>query len=302
MSTIARPDRPTVADLPWGLLSEHLGTIGAMLGGAARSLLPGQRPGVTGAVITQTVRPPSQALLAAYRAWSGARDDGSLPPHLVCAKLTLPLVSQLTAQAPYPLLSVLNQGLRLRLNAPLPAGEPLTLAGRLRDASDDGFRARIHSEVTVGTASAPAAVIVDAMAAVMLRPRPDDSARAPAPVTPDFETVAQWQAAADEGQTFFWLTGDFNPIHTLPAFARHTRFRGCIMHGYGAFAQLYEGLVQSGAQIADIEVRFVRPLPLPSPPLLIQRARTPDAEGCHAIRLCSARDGTLFQVGRYRPA
>lgn len=300
MNAVSRPDRPTVADLPWGLLAEHAGTIGAMLGGAARSLLPGRRPGVTGAVITQTVRPPSPALLAAYRAWSGARDDGQLPPHLLCAKLTLPLVSQLTAQAPYPLLSVLNQGLRLRLNAPLPAGEALTLSGRLLDASDDGFRARIHSEVTVGTASAPAAVIVDAMAAVMLRPRPDDAARAPAEAVPDHETVAHWQAAADEGQTFFWLTGDFNPIHTLPAFARHTRFRGCIMHGYGAFAQLYEGLVHSGAQIADIEVRFVRPLPLPSPPLLIQRARTPDAEGWHAIRLCAATDGTLFQVGRYR--
>ncbi|MDP2228820.1 MAG: MaoC family dehydratase [Moraxellaceae bacterium] len=297
------PARLALADLPLRLLAEHTRTITAMLGGAARSLLPGKRPGVTGTVMTQTVRAPSAELREAYATWCGAgtRYAQSTPPHLVCAKITLPLVAQLTAQAPYALLSVLNQGVRLRLHAPLPVDEPIQLEGRLLDASDDGFRARIHSQVTVGTASVPQAITIDAMAAVMLKKRPDSDNNRPA-TEPDYATVATWQARAEEGQIFFWLTGDFNPIHTLPAFAKRTSFRGCIMHGYGAFAQVFEGLANSGARIAEIEVRFVRPLPLPSPPLLIQRARTPDADGRHAIRLVSADDFTLFQVGHYLPA
>lgn len=297
----ATTERLTVSALPLRLLAEHGNTISAMLLGAARSLLPGKRAGVTGEHIQQTQAAPSGELRAAYSVWCGAgtRYAGSTPPHLVCAKITLPLVSQLTAQSPYPLLSVLNQGVRLRLHQPLPVNEPILLDGTLLDASDDGYRARIHSRVEVGTASVPRAMTVDAMAAVMLKKREDgEGAREHA--TPDFETVAEWQARADEGQTFFFLTGDFNPIHTLPFFARRTRFGGCIMHGYGAFAQVFEGLVNHGENIADIEVRFVRPLPLPSKPLLIQKARTPDAEGRYAIRLI-ATDDTLYQIGHFLP-
>ncbi|MDI1302062.1 MAG: MaoC/PaaZ C-terminal domain-containing protein [bacterium] len=291
----------TVSSLPLRMLGEHTGTISAMLLGAARSLLPFKRPGVTGECITQTVPAPSAELRRAYAAWCGAgeRYASSTPPHLVCAKITLPLVSQLTAQSPYPLLSVLNQGVRLRLHQPLPVGEAIRLSGSLIDASDDGYRARIHSRVEVGTASVPLAMTIDAMAAVMLKKRPDGE-NSDARVTPDFATIATWQAAANEGQTFFWLTGDFNPIHTLPAFARHTRFRGCIMHGYGAFAQVFEGLVNHGARIADIEVRFLRPLPLPSPPLLIQQARTADAQGRLAIRLIDT-EGAVYQAGSFLP-
>lgn len=291
----------TPAVIPARLLTEQTATISAFLIGAARSLLPRKSP-ATNATLMQLQTPPSALLLDTYKAWAGAepsRYAGSIPPHMVSARIALPMVSALTAQSPYPLLSVLNQGVRLQIHTPLPAGETLVLRGKLVEASDDGYRARIHSRVEVGTASAPNAITVDAMAAVMLKKRPDTD-KADARTEPDYHTVAKWQAAANEGVKFFYLTGDFNPIHTLPAFAKYTRFRGCIMHGYGAFAQLFEAVQRSGVTISDIDIRFIKPLPLPSPVLHIQTARTPGADGRYAVRLIDT-DNNLYQVGSFLP-
>lgn len=290
----------TVSSLPYGLLLEHLDTMSAMAIGGLRSVLPfkGKRSGFT--PVQRTAKAPSPQLLAAYRDWCGAQNRTGLPPHLVCAKITMPVVADLTAQSQYPLLSVLNQGVRLQLHQSVPEGEELQLYGELLDASDDGYRARIHSRVTVGTRSAPKAMTIDAIAAVMLKKRPGGETEKHR-VEPEFVTVGQWQAQWNEGQTFFWLTGDFNPIHTIPALAKRTRFKGCIMHGYGAFAQVYEALQRSGARFHDIETRFVRPLPLPSGMLLIQQATAPDDNGQIAFRLIDTT-GTLYQAGHYVPA
>ncbi len=286
--------------VPASLLRQQLPNITAMLKGAVMSYLPlpdRQR----GEWVTQQLPAPVPALLQAYSQWSRAgteRYRSSIPPHLASSQLGLGLIAQLTAQSPYPMLSVLNQGVHIRIHQPLPQGEALQLRGRLIDASDDGFRARVHSRVEVGTASQPKALEIDSYAAVVLRKRPAgvEAERA----EPDFETIGHWQAGADEGVKFFLLTGDFNPIHTLPMLARHTRFRGCIMHGYGAFAQVFEAIKNAGHTIADIDVRFIKPLPLPSPPLLIQVAASADAEGRHALRLTDAASN-LYQVGSFLP-
>ncbi|MES2919697.1 MAG: MaoC family dehydratase [Pseudomonadota bacterium] len=172
------------------------------------------------------------------------------------------------------------------------------MRGRLVEASDDGARARIHSTLTVGTAETPVAMTIDAYAAVVLGKRKD--AAAPARAAVDFQTIDRWEAGGDEGRKFFFLTGDFNPIHTWPAFAKRTSFRGCIMHGYGGFAQIFEAICNAGWSIADIDVKFVKPLPLPSPEVLIQVAARPDAGGRHALRMTDAA-GNLYQVGSFRP-
>lgn len=291
----------TTKQLSWKILYEQLPTIRAMATGGLLSQLPTRKPGVDGKVLTARAKAPSDALLAAYNTWSGAaqRHAGTVPPHLVCAKITMPLVARLTARAPYPMLSVLNQGLRLTLNTPLPAGEKIYLSGSLVDILDDGYRARFHSQIQVGTESIANAMTVDAMATVVLKKRPAREQTGDATVEPSYETVGQWQARAEEGQVFFWLTGDFNPIHTWPAMAKKTRFKGCIMHGYGAFAQVYEALLASGAEFNLIETRFIQPLPLPSPTLLIQRTPQPDDEGKFHFRLTDD-NGTLYQAGYYQ--
>jgi acyl dehydratase len=137
---------------------------------------------------------------------------------------------------------------------------------------------------------------LDAYAAVVLKRRPGGASGPRDDVA--FETIGRWQPGADEGRKFFYLTGDFNPIHTWPALARRTRFRGCIMHGFGGFAQAFEAIRNAGHDIADIDVKFVRPLPLPGPEVLIQIAATADASGRRALRLADA-SGNVYHAGSF---
>ena len=286
------------ASIPVRFVTEHTATISAMLLGGARSVLPFVKKHQSGVRVSRRLASPSAPLVEAFNLWSGVTlPDGYLPPPLLVSQTALAVVSELTAKCPYPLLGVLNQGLRLVIRQPLPIGEPLTVSGELVDASDDGYRARIHSHVVVGSASQPDALHIDAYAAVVLKKRPDEAKERR--TEPAWETLAHWQAGPDEGVKFFLLTGDFNPIHTLPAVARRTRFKGCIMHGYGAFSQIYAAIQNSGVTITEIETRFVKPLPLPSPDLLIQTAPA-NADGSVPFRLTDAQ-GNLYQVGSYLP-
>jgi acyl dehydratase len=282
------------------LVLQQGGVIGAFLGGALKSLLP-RRGDLDHSEVVRTTPAPSRELLRAYAAWSNApadRYEGTLPPHFVAAQVALPVISALTARSPYPLLGVLNQGIHLGVRHPIPASTPLTVRGHLVDASDDDYRARIHSTLTVGTPDLPLAMELDAYAAVVLKRRPGGATAPRDDVA--FETIGRWRPGADEGRKFFYLTGDFNPIHTWQAFARRTRFRGCIMHGFGGFAQAFEAIRSAGHGIADIDVKFVRPLPLPGPEVLIQVAATADASGRRALRLTDS-SGTVYHAGSFLP-
>lgn len=288
-------------DISPRLALQQGGVISAFLVGAARSLLP-KKATLDHSEVVRVAPPASPELLAAYAAWSRApagRYAAELPPHFVACQVALPVISTLTARSPYPLLGVLNQGIHLALHGPVPTGVPLTVRGHLVDAGDDGYRARIHSTLTVAVEGGSPLMSLDAYAAVVLKRRSD--AGGGTREEPVFDTVGSWQAGADEGRKFFYLTGDFNPIHTLPVLARRTPFKGCIMHGYGAFAQVFEAISNAGIRIADIDVRFVRPLPLPSPPVMIQVARTPGADGRRALRLCDG-DGNVYQAGFFTEA
>jgi hypothetical protein len=287
----------TVSELPYKLLMQHRATIRSMLLGGMKSLLPFKKSASAGVPLLRHSQSPSNELLSYYRQWCNAPSNREVPPHFVGAAVAMPIVAELTAQAPYPLLSVLNQGVRLQMHKALPAGETIMLSGKLLGASDDGRRARIHSQVHIGTASAPNAITLDAIAAVMLRAGPK-SARKSTVEKRRFETLGTWRGAANEGQTFFWLTGDFNPIHTLPAFAKYTRYKGCIMHGYGAFAHIFERLKEQFGTLKEIETRFIRTIPLPSPQLSIQCTMEPDEDGLYYFRMLDELNIT-YQAGQF---
>lgn len=279
------------------LVLQQGGVIGAFITGAAKSLLP-KRGTLDHSEIVRHAPAVSAELRAAYADWSRAapgRYADTLPPHFVACQVALPVISALTALSPYPLLGVLNQGIRLAMHAPVPAGVPLTVRGHLVDASDDGFRARIHSTLTVATPDNRTAMSLDAYAAVVLKRRNDGVA---ARETVDWQAVGDWTAEEADGRKFFYLTGDFNPIHTFPAFARLTPFKGCIMHGYGAFAQVFEAIRNAGHDITDIDVKFVRPLPLPSPQVRIEIASAAGADGRRALRIADDA-GNVYQAGSF---
>ncbi|MFZ5757030.1 MAG: MaoC/PaaZ C-terminal domain-containing protein [Pseudomonadota bacterium] len=287
--------------IPPRLVLQQGGVIGAFVAGATKSLLPRRGAALDRSEIVRHAGAPSVELQQAYAAWSRAaagRYDGTIPIPMIPSQIALPVISALTARSPYPLLGVLNQGIHLRLHRPLPATAALQVRGHLVEAGDDGYRARIHSMLTVGTAADPRAVELDAYAAVVLKRRADGGASPREEAA--WTTVGVWQAAADEGRKFFYLTGDFNPIHTWAWFAKRTPFRSCIMHGYGAFTQIFETIRNAGHHVFDIDSKFVRPLPLPSPPLQVQVTTQPAADGRLGFRLVDT-DGVLYQVGTFLP-
>jgi acyl dehydratase len=64
------------------------------------------------------------------------------------------------------------------------------------------------------------------------------------------------------------LTGDFNPIHWVPAYAKMAGFKTTILHGFATLALAWESVVQAEcggdpAKMAWMDVRFVRPQLLP---------------------------------------
>lgn len=218
---------------------------------------------------------------------------GHIPGHLF-PQWAFALSGKLTEGLNYPLLAAMNGGCRLTLNAPLPAGEPLTLTGRLENIDDNGRRAILTQRFVTGTAAVPDAVVADLFVYVPLQSRNKEKDKAErdraerdradgesrearaasrleqrAKVPTDASEVASWNLGPNAGLDFAKLTGDFNPVHWVPFWARAFGFRSTILHGFGTLARAIEGLnrgVFAGdvAALREVEVRFTRPLVLPA--------------------------------------
>lgn len=281
------------------LLTEQVRPAAAMLAGGAWSLLP---PVVRrlvddpDRVLEQRVRTGSDELLDAHASWAGAPPErylGIVPPHTF-ARWAMPVIARLTAKAPLSLLRVLNQGVDVRVLRPIPRGVDLDLTGRLVGVVEEPTRTRVDTTVTASLPDGEDAlqldvhaVVPNASRAVRTRDRDRDEAA--------WEEVGSFAADRRDGKRFFWLTGDFNPIHTVEAFARHTRFDGCILHGFGTLARTWETLVDAGLDVADVQVRFTAPNPLPNPRVVVEQAAAPDADGRTRVR-ARGQDGTAYLV------
>jgi len=171
---------------------------------------------------------------------------------------------------------VLNGGCRLEINAPLPANDALHARARLEDIDDDGRRAVIHQRVVTGTSAHPEAVVGHLYAIVPLgggkgneTEKKDAAKRAPARVPQDAEELQRWRLPANAGLDFAKLTGDFNPVHWVPPYARAFGFRNTILHGFSTMARAMEGLQRtlfagSVRAIRVLDVKFTKPLVLPA--------------------------------------
>lgn len=247
------------------------------LGSAALSTLrrhDGPKPAAPGPWVSAQVRAPSPELVRAFVRWAGG--DAStyrdrLPPHFF-PQWSLPLASQALAGLPYPLARVLNAGCRIEVRAPLPVDEALDVRARLESLDDNGERARITTRIVTGTASRPDALVADIHAFVPLaRAKPGARAgreRTAATVPVDAHELAYTRLSARAGLDFAKLTGDFNPIHWIPAAAHAAGFRAVILHGFGTFALAVEALIRrtlsgEASALSSVEARFTRPLALP---------------------------------------
>lgn len=262
------------------------------------SAIPRKRPPSSAAAATtvqRIIRPPAPALVARYIDWCGAqgRYQGELPPHMV-SQWSLPLVGKLLLQLPYKLASVINQGVSLRVNGALPRGVRLHVQAALESVEEVDGRAKVTVSILTGTAQQPD--LVEArlyMSFILPGPRPARSAL-PRPPEPRWQAVGSWQADARDGLRFALLTGDFNPIHWSSPLARRSVFKGKVLHGFGSLVRTYETL-QPGV-LKGIEVRFVKPVPLPSGPLQVELAAA-DATDRFPLRLTSQNGAVLHLIG-----
>jgi acyl dehydratase len=293
-------------DVPYGLLlhqGEMLRMGGRILMHTALRRNRGGE-GVGSAPIIRAIHPPPQALVRRYVdwacAWSGAasRYDAELPPHMV-SQWSLPLVGELLLRLPYRLTAVINQGASLHVHGPLPRDTLLIVAATLEQIEQTAGRTRVVVAITTGTEQRPK--LVEARLHMsFLQPGP----RAPKvaqerPPEPQWRTAGLWQADADDGLRFALLTGDFNPIHWCGPLARRSVFGGKVLHGFGSLVRSYEALQPDSFR--EIDVRFVRPVPLPCSMLSVQVAPQDgaDADGWRAVRLAGAGD-TAHLAGRLR--
>jgi hypothetical protein len=125
--------------------------------------------------------------------------------------------------------------------------------------------------VVTGTRSAPNALSAEFRALVPLgkgdkrgkgaldKPRISESAR----------EIAFFELPKRSGLDFAKATGDFNPIHWAPRYAKAMGFRSVILHGFGSLSFTFEGLARglfagNVRRIRVLDANFVRPLVLPA--------------------------------------
>ncbi|MET0387364.1 MAG: MaoC/PaaZ C-terminal domain-containing protein [Polyangiales bacterium] len=238
-----------------------------------------------GPEITRRFAPLSSDLLDAFVTHLGGDPRayrGVVPPHFF-PHWAMPVAAEALKGLPYPILRVLNAGCRMQINGWLPRNEPLIVRAQLANVDDDGKRALITQRVITGTASAPDALHTEIYAFVPLAgaggkssKRGNGHARADKnkpkserPRVPQgAREIAFGHLDADAGLSFAKLTGDFNPIHWVPAYARASGFRNVILHGFGTFARTWESLARGllGGDVRKVKVldaKFTRPLVLP---------------------------------------
>jgi acyl dehydratase len=257
-------------------------------------------PTVPGAWLDATLPPRPPALVRDYIRHVGGDPGwykGRLPPSLF-PQWGFPLATRTLEGLAYPLAKVMNAGCRIEVNAPLPDDEPLLVRARLESIDDDGRRAILTQRVITGTASAREALIADMRVFVPLAKKKEDGPRKPPTTVPaDAKEIAFFRLRPDAGLDFAKLTGDFNPVHWVPAYARASGFRACILHGFSTLARAIEALdrrVFAGdvGQLVSIDVRNTAPLVLPAQVGVY-------VDGAGGVWVGDAPSGRAYLEGRY---
>jgi hypothetical protein len=245
---------------------------------ARRGAAPGAAVAAPGPWIEAELPPRPPDLVRDYIRHVGGDPSayrGVVPAHFF-PQWGFPLAARTLVGLPYPLARALNAGCRLESRLPLPAGEPLHVRARLESLDDDGRRAILGQTVITGTRSAPEAVVAEMRVFVPLagdrepgRGNGERRRKPPVTVPPGLKEILFTRVRRDAGLDFAKLTGDFNPVHWIPAYARAAGQRSVILHGFSTMARAAEAVVRrvlSGdpSRLETLEARFTGPLVLPA--------------------------------------
>ncbi len=233
-------------------------------GGAASMQVPGPE-------LTKVVEPRDPTLVRDYLRWCGGDPRayrGRLPAHLF-PQWGFPLLGDAISGITYPLARVLNGGCRLEIHADTPADVPLHLTGQLSSVDDNGRRAVLHQRLVTATPDAAPTLTAQVYGVIPLAGGGPKSTKARPRVPGDAREIGWWRLGPKAGLDFACLTGDFNPVHWVPAYAKAAGFRSTILHGFATLGRAIESMNRvlwagDTRRLATIDVRFTRPLRLPA--------------------------------------
>ncbi len=191
-----------------------------------------------------------------------------LPPWFF-PQWTWPLLTECLQGLPYDLTRVVNAGCTWERRGELKVGEPLRLSGRLLDIDADERRALVTLELLSGSGAQEDALRSTVTMFVPLSTGTSEGKKAAKPTVPlTARPLRERRLGADAGLDFALLTGDFNPIHWIPAYGRMAGFQGTILHGFAQAAIASEALIagrfmNDTTRLCSFSCRFTRPLRLP---------------------------------------
>ena len=210
--------------------------------------------------------PPPAPLIAAYRQFCDITPQqypGQLPPHMFC-QFALPLLFRQLRQTALPLSRMVNQGVQMRLVAPLETTE-MTLQLAVSQITERPHATRLSQTLTISQAQQVRLEVICFTRFVFARRNKKSRS---GPQKPDGDCIGQWQADANDGRHFALISGDINPIHWHDWLARRGPFGHKVLQGYASMARTFELLHRFYGQPARyFSVHFMAPVPLPGPPL-----------------------------------
>jgi len=290
----------------------HLLRQGPVLATLARTVVADLMPGRTGGGEVQApgeehtdrVPPRSPELVRDYVRHVGGDPSwyrGRLPFHLF-PQWGVPILARTLQGLPYELVKVMNAGCAVTVHRELPLDRPLVLRARLERVDADERRVVLYQRLVTGTDEHPVAQVVEQRAIIKLAARGSSRAPRERPGVPaPAREVGRFRVGPGAGLDFAVLTGDLNPLHWLGAYARASGHRGPILHGFSTLARAVEVLNRNlwagdPARLGWIEVRFTRPLPVPTE----VGVYITDAEGGIGLHVGKMAGGPAYLTGRLR--
>jgi acyl dehydratase len=292
-------------DAPPRILPLYARAAATMLPGAGRlPFLPGHGTDVPDDELVLGDVALHPAHVAAYAKVCGFTLRDELPStylHVVAFPLHMALMGD--RRFPFGAVGLVHVANRIRRHRPVRLGERPALRVRATPLRPHarGRTFTIVSEARVGDELVWEDVSTflrrgrsgDAAGPAVAAPERDGAAVAPEPA----DAVVRWRLPADLGRRYARVSGDRNPIHLHDGPAKLLGFPRAIAHGMWTKARCLAALEPRLPAAHVVDVRFRRPVLLPSTVTFGAEAEGPSI----AFTVRGARDGTPHIEGRVEP-
>jgi acyl dehydratase len=247
-----------------GLLGSYLrAAVGAVPGTGLIPGLGGRADDVPDTVLRTAGVTVDPRHLAEYARVCGFTLRDELPvtyPHILAFGMQLALMTD--RRFPFGVLGAVHVANRITWERPIASGETLDLCVSATPLQPhrSGHTFDLVTEVRVGGEL----VWHEASTNLHRGEKHPDAPAEPRMGTDGLEAEAEWKVPGDIGRRYAGVSGDRNPIHLHPLTARAFGFPRAIAHGMWTKARVLaalEGRLPAGG---TIDVRFVKPLLLPS--------------------------------------